>query len=85
MRLFSNLCRQYSSFFLFQLTLFQNIFYYGGYLSEMPNVIIEEKPNSWDLMDIMNNVTSVHNCMDHQNQKYGMGAAFDSLNREKYV
>lgn len=49
----------------------------------MPNVIIEEKPNSWDLMEIMNNVTSVHNCMDHQNQKYGMGTAFDSLNREK--
>lgn len=54
-----------------------------SFFSEVPNVIIEEKPNSWDLMDIMNNVTSVHNCMDHQNQKYGMGTAFDSLNREK--
>lgn len=53
------------------------------YVSEIPNVIIEEKSNPWDMMDIMNNVTSVHNCMDHQNQKYGMGAAFDSLNREK--
>lgn len=52
-------------------------------VSEIPNVIIEEKSNPWDMMDIMNNVTSVHNCMDHQNQKYGMGAAFDSLNREK--
>lgn len=47
------------------------------------NVIVEDKGQPWDLMDIMNNVTSVHNCVEHQNQKCGIGTAFDSLNREK--
>lgn len=36
-------------------------------------------------MDIMNNVTSVHSCGEHLNRKCGIGTAFDSLNREKYV
>lgn len=43
----------------------------------------EDKSQPWDLMDLMNNVTSVHNCVEHQNKKCGIGAAFDSLNREK--
>ncbi|XP_050517082.1 mitogen-activated protein kinase kinase kinase kinase 5 isoform X10 [Diabrotica virgifera virgifera] len=51
--------------------------------SDIPTVIVEEKQPQWDLMDIMNNVTSVHNCVEHQNQKCGIGNAFDSLNREK--
>lgn len=51
--------------------------------SDIPTVIVEEKQPQWDLMDIMNNVTSVHNCAEHQNQKCGIGNAFDSLNREK--
>lgn len=38
---------------------------------------------AWDIMDIMNNVSSVHNCIEHKNQKCGIGSAFDSLNREK--
>ncbi|KAK9885797.1 hypothetical protein WA026_013666 [Henosepilachna vigintioctopunctata] len=42
-----------------------------------------EKPENWDVMDIMNNVTTVHNCVEHQNKKCGLGIAFDSLNREK--
>lgn len=46
-------------------------------------MIVEDKGQPWDLMDIMNNVTSVHNCVEHQNQKCGIGTAFDSLNREK--
>ncbi|CAG9856132.1 unnamed protein product [Phyllotreta striolata] len=50
---------------------------------DIPAVIIEEKQPQWDLTDIMNNVTSVHNCIEHQNQKCGIGNAFDSLNREK--
>lgn len=33
----------------------------------------------------MNNVSSVHNCAEHQNQQCGLGTAFDSLSREKYV
>ncbi|XP_044254721.1 mitogen-activated protein kinase kinase kinase kinase 5 isoform X2 [Tribolium madens] len=37
---------------------------------------------SWDVTDIMNNVTTVHNCVEHQNKKCGIGTAFDSLNRE---
>ncbi|XP_068897336.1 mitogen-activated protein kinase kinase kinase kinase 5 isoform X6 [Tenebrio molitor] len=37
----------------------------------------------WDVTDIMNNVTTVHNCVEHQNKKCGIGTAFDSLNREK--
>ncbi|XP_022912340.2 mitogen-activated protein kinase kinase kinase kinase 5 isoform X2 [Onthophagus taurus] len=37
---------------------------------------------AWDIMDIMNNVKTVHPCAEHQNQKYGIGNAFDSLNRE---
>lgn len=36
----------------------------------------------WDVTDIMNNVTSVHTCAEHQNKKCGLGVAFDSLNRE---
>ncbi|XP_056632164.1 mitogen-activated protein kinase kinase kinase kinase 5 isoform X8 [Diorhabda sublineata] len=51
--------------------------------SDIPTVIVEEKQPQWDLMDLMNNVTSVHNCVEHQNQKCGIGNAFDSLNREK--
>ncbi|CAG9816272.1 unnamed protein product [Phaedon cochleariae] len=51
--------------------------------SELPSVIVEEKSQPWDVMDIMNNVTSVHICVEHQNQKCGIGNAFDSLNREK--
>lgn len=51
--------------------------------SDIPTVIIEEKQPQWDLMDIMNNVTSVHNCAEHQNKKCGIGNAFDSLIREK--
>lgn len=43
----------------------------------------EDASKAWDIMDIMNNVTQVHNCAEHQNKKYGMGNAFDSLNREK--
>ncbi|KAI4471406.1 sterile20-like kinase isoform b-related [Holotrichia oblita] len=43
----------------------------------------EDVSKAWDIMDIMNNVTTVHNCVEHQNQKYGIGTAFDSLNREK--
>lgn len=39
----------------------------------------------WDIMDIMNNVTSVHSCAEHRNQQCGLGAAFDSLHRDKYV
>ncbi|XP_057661325.1 mitogen-activated protein kinase kinase kinase kinase 5 isoform X2 [Diorhabda carinulata] len=50
--------------------------------SDIPTVIVEEKQPQWDLMDLMNNVTSVHNCVEHQNQKCGIGNAFDSLNRE---
>ncbi|XP_045475527.1 mitogen-activated protein kinase kinase kinase kinase 3-like isoform X2 [Harmonia axyridis] len=42
-----------------------------------------DKPENWDVMDIMNNVTTVHNCVEHQNEKCGLGVAFDSLNREK--
>ncbi|KRT85747.1 protein kinase, partial [Oryctes borbonicus] len=42
----------------------------------------EDVSKAWHIMDIMNNVTTVHNCVEHQNQKYGIGAAFDSLNRE---
>ncbi|XP_045462706.1 mitogen-activated protein kinase kinase kinase kinase 3 isoform X2 [Harmonia axyridis] len=41
-----------------------------------------DKPENWDVMDIMNNVTTVHNCVEHQNKKCGLGVAFDSLNRE---
>ncbi|XP_072399001.1 mitogen-activated protein kinase kinase kinase kinase 5 isoform X5 [Diabrotica undecimpunctata] len=52
--------------------------------SDIPTVIVEEKQPQWDLMDIMNNVTSVHNCVEHQNQKCGIGNAFDSLNRENF-
>nr|CAH7723974.1 unnamed protein product [Callosobruchus chinensis] len=47
-----------------------------------PNIIVEDKTKPWDVMDIMNNVTSVHNCVEHQNKKCGIGAAFDSLNRD---
>lgn len=36
-------------------------------------------------MDIMNNVTTVHSCAEHSNRKCGIGTAFDSLNRDKYV
>lgn len=43
----------------------------------------EDVSNAWDIMDIMNNVSSVHNCVEHKNQKCGIGSAFDSLNREK--
>ncbi|XP_074028055.1 MAP4K3-like protein hppy isoform X2 [Leptinotarsa decemlineata] len=50
--------------------------------TELPGVTVEDTTQPWDLMDIMNNVTSVHNCVEHQNQKCGIGAAFDSLNRE---
>ncbi|RZC38645.1 mitogen-activated protein kinase kinase kinase kinase 5, partial [Asbolus verrucosus] len=46
------------------------------------NVLPHEK-QSWDVTDIMNNVTTVHNCVEHQNKKCGIGTAFDSLNREK--
>ncbi|XP_065160120.1 mitogen-activated protein kinase kinase kinase kinase 5 isoform X3 [Atheta coriaria] len=42
-----------------------------------------ETPQQWDIMDIMNNVTTVHSCGEHQNQMCGIGTAFDSLNREK--
>ncbi|XP_050315103.1 LOW QUALITY PROTEIN: mitogen-activated protein kinase kinase kinase kinase 5 [Anthonomus grandis grandis] len=42
-----------------------------------------ERP--WNLADIMNNVSSVHHCAEHQNKKWGIGAAFDSLNRENEV
>ncbi|XP_018566931.1 mitogen-activated protein kinase kinase kinase kinase 5 isoform X3 [Anoplophora glabripennis] len=52
-------------------------------IQKTANVIVEDKGQPWDLMDIMNNVTSVHNCVEHQNQKCGIGTAFDSLNREK--
>ncbi|XP_056632161.1 mitogen-activated protein kinase kinase kinase kinase 5 isoform X5 [Diorhabda sublineata] len=52
--------------------------------SDIPTVIVEEKQPQWDLMDLMNNVTSVHNCVEHQNQKCGIGNAFDSLNRENF-
>lgn len=45
--------------------------------------IAEDVNKPWDIMDIMNNVTTVHNCVEHQNQKCGIGNAFDSLNREK--
>lgn len=38
---------------------------------------------AWDIMDIMNNVTSVHSCAEHQNKQCGIGTAFDSLSREK--
>ncbi|XP_049819069.1 mitogen-activated protein kinase kinase kinase kinase 5 isoform X2 [Aethina tumida] len=44
---------------------------------------INESSQQWDLMDIMNNVKSVHECGEHANKKCGMGTAFDSLNREK--
>ncbi|CAH1978926.1 unnamed protein product [Acanthoscelides obtectus] len=48
-----------------------------------PNIIVEDqKTKQWDVMDLMNNVTSVHNCVEHQNKKCGIGAAFDSLNRD---
>nr|CAI5827793.1 unnamed protein product [Callosobruchus analis] len=47
-----------------------------------PNIIVEDKTKPWDVMDIMNNVSSVHNCVEHQNKKCGIGAAFDSLNRD---
>ncbi|CAH0546153.1 unnamed protein product [Brassicogethes aeneus] len=43
----------------------------------------DQSPQPWDLMDIMNNVTAVHECGEHQNKKCGIGNAFDSLNREK--
>lgn len=45
--------------------------------------LTEDVNKAWDIMDIMNNVTSVHNCAEHKNQKCGIGNAFDSLNREK--
>lgn len=45
----------------------------------------EDVTKAWDIMDIMNNVTTVHNCAEHKNQKCGIGNAFDSLNREKWV
>lgn len=38
---------------------------------------------AWDIMDIMNNVTTVHSCGEHQNKQCGIGTAFDSLSREK--
>lgn len=44
---------------------------------------IDEPAQPWNVTDIMNNVTSVHNCVEHQNKKWGIGTAFDSLNREK--
>ncbi|KAL1516557.1 hypothetical protein ABEB36_000461 [Hypothenemus hampei] len=47
------------------------------------NTADKEENHPWNLTDIMNNVTSVHNCVEHQNQKWGIGAAFDSLGREK--
>lgn len=43
----------------------------------------DEIGKSWDILDIMNNVSSVHSCGEHQNQQCGLGAAFDSLTREK--
>ncbi|XP_060519377.1 mitogen-activated protein kinase kinase kinase kinase 5 isoform X2 [Cylas formicarius] len=46
------------------------------------DAMVEEKRRPWDLMDVMNNVTSVHNCIEHQNKKWGIGTAFDSLSRE---
>ncbi|XP_066256375.1 mitogen-activated protein kinase kinase kinase kinase 5 isoform X2 [Euwallacea similis] len=49
---------------------------------EEPSDVSEEQNQPWNLTDIMNNVTSVHNCVEHQNKKWGIGAAFDSLNRE---
>ncbi|XP_031356192.1 mitogen-activated protein kinase kinase kinase kinase 5 isoform X4 [Photinus pyralis] len=44
---------------------------------------VGDQSKVWDIMDIMNNVTTVHNCAEHKNQKCGIGNAFDSLNREK--
>lgn len=52
-------------------------------LSEENSDVAEDPSQPWNLTDIMNNVTSVHNCVEHQNKKWGMGTAFDSLNREK--
>ncbi|KAJ8920015.1 hypothetical protein NQ315_006546 [Exocentrus adspersus] len=51
-------------------------------IQKAANAPAGDKEQPWDLMDIMNNVTSVHNCVEHQNQKCGIGTAFDSLNRE---
>ncbi|XP_017778036.1 PREDICTED: mitogen-activated protein kinase kinase kinase kinase 5 isoform X3 [Nicrophorus vespilloides] len=50
----------------------------AGPSSDIP----DESTKAFDIMDIMNNVTSVHKCMEHQNQRCGIGTAFDSLNRE---
>lgn len=53
-------------------------------LSEGPsNNPMDDEIKPWDIMDIMNNVTTVHNCVEHKNQRCGIGTAFDSLNREK--
>lgn len=43
----------------------------------------EDISKPWDFMDIMNNVTAVHNCIEHKNQRCGIGTAFDSIHREK--
>ncbi|XP_030763051.1 mitogen-activated protein kinase kinase kinase kinase 5 isoform X6 [Sitophilus oryzae] len=50
---------------------------------EASNEVVDDPTQPWNLTDVMNNVTSVHNCVEHQNKKWGIGAAFDSLNREK--
>ncbi|XP_076262755.1 MAP4K3-like protein hppy isoform X3 [Rhynchophorus ferrugineus] len=50
---------------------------------ETSNEVVEDPTQPWNLTDVMNNVTSVHNCVEHQNKKWGIGTAFDSLNREK--
>ncbi|XP_030763046.1 mitogen-activated protein kinase kinase kinase kinase 5 isoform X1 [Sitophilus oryzae] len=49
---------------------------------EASNEVVDDPTQPWNLTDVMNNVTSVHNCVEHQNKKWGIGAAFDSLNRE---